>query len=37
MFYDFLWSDPDPKNLIGSDQKVQIRADPDKQHCLKDH
>ena len=31
MFYDFLRSDPDPDNLIGSGsgKKVRIRADPD--------
>ena len=40
MFYDFLWSDPDPipYNLTGSgsgsDQQVRIRPDPDPQHCL---
>ena len=28
MFYDFLWSDPDPDNLTGSSQKVRIRPDP---------
>ena len=39
MFYDYLWSDPEPDNLTGSgsrsDQKGRIRPAPE--HCLQNY